>query len=46
VLGDRTFFLRELDTCALAIGTKLEVLYTERNGRAVAERITVARQDG
>ena len=43
VVGSRTFFLRDGDACTLPIGTKLEILYREQNGRAVADRITVMR---
>jgi hypothetical protein len=40
VVGDRTFVLRDGKTCTYTPGTNLEVLYTERNGTAVAENIT------
>jgi hypothetical protein len=43
VVGSRTIFLRDGKTCTYALGTNLEVSYTERNGRAETERITVVK---
>jgi hypothetical protein len=43
VVGSRTLVLRDGKTCTYALGTNLEVVYTEQNGRAEAESITVVK---
>jgi len=40
VLGDCVLFRREGATCTYALGTPLEVEYTERNERRDVEKIT------
>jgi hypothetical protein len=40
VVGDRTLFLRKGQNCLHALGTNLEVVYTEQGGRSEVERIT------
>jgi uncharacterized protein YqfB (UPF0267 family) len=40
VVADRTLFLRDREACHYSVGVVLEVVYTERNGRASVEKIT------
>lgn len=43
VLGSRTLLLRDGKTWTYAVGTNLEVVYTEQDGRAETESITVVK---
>lgn len=44
VVGERVLFLRDGATCTYTIGTPLEVIFTERDGRSFADKITPVKQ--
>lgn len=43
IVGDRVLFLRDGTTCTYAVGTPLEVIFTEQDGRSLTDRITPVR---
>lgn len=46
VLANRTFFLPDGLKCDFPPGTPLQVIYTERDGRREAQRITPTAREG
>jgi len=46
VIADRTLFLRDGEPCYHVVGVILEVLYTEKNGRAYADKVSLAGRAG
>jgi hypothetical protein len=43
IVGERVLFLRDGMACTYRVGTSLEVVFTEQDGRSHAERITRSR---
>lgn len=44
VVGERVLFLRNGTTCTYAVGTHLEVVFTEQDGCSHADKITPVKQ--
>jgi len=46
VIPERTLFLRDGEPCHHVVGVILEVLYTEKNGRAYVDKVSLAGRAG
>lgn len=46
VIAERTLFLPDGEPCHHVVGVILEVLYTEKNGRAYVDKVSLAGRAG